>query len=147
MADAFSQLREAQASQALEALAELAAKLKETGLLDLLVVLAEGYDEALNVTANGPLSSLAVLGLAAARGAGEAGAPEAAETVEKLARCTTEALKPENLAKARPVKGIIGLVRELSDPRVAAGLGLLLHLARSLGECMETRGAGLASQP
>jgi uncharacterized protein YjgD (DUF1641 family) len=135
--DALAQLREAQASQALEALAELAAKLKETGLLDLLVVLAENYDEPLGMASNGPLSSLAVLGLAAAQGAHEGGAAEAAETVERLARCTTEALKPENLAQARPVKGVVSLLRELSDPYVARGLGLLLHLARSLGRCLE----------
>jgi len=133
----LAQLREAQAQQALEALAELAAKLKETGLLDLLVVLAENYDEPLAAAANGPASSLALLGMAAARGAHEGGAPEAAETVEKLARCTTEALQPTNISKAKPVKGIVSLMKELSDPHVARGLGLLLHIARSLGRCLD----------
>jgi len=138
--DMASQLREAQAGQALAALAELAAKLKETGLLDLLIVLAENYDEPLALASTGPLSSLLTLGLAAAEGAHRGGAAEAAASVEKLAQCTTEALRPENLAAVKPVAGVISLMRELSDPHVARGLGLLIHLARSLGRCVEEAG-------
>jgi uncharacterized protein YjgD (DUF1641 family) len=137
---AAEELNDIQAAQALQALAELAAKLKETGLLDLLVVLAENYDEPLSLAANGPLSGLAALALAAGQGAARGGAAEAAETVERLSECATQALRPESLAQVRPVTGIISLLRELGDPRVARGLGLLIHLARSLGDCLP--GAG-----
>lgn len=141
---ALEALRDLESGAALAALAELAVKLRETGLLDLLIVLAENYDEALDLAANGPLSSLIALGLAAGEGARKAGAVEAAATVEKLSECTVRALKPDNLSRARPVTGLLSLLRELSDPRVARGLGLLLHLARSLGECLP--GAGEAGQ-
>jgi uncharacterized protein YjgD (DUF1641 family) len=127
-------LEEEEGSEALAALVEAAAKLRETGLLDLLVVLADHYEELLSTASGEEAGALAALGEAVARGAARGGALKASPTVERATACLVEALAPEEVEKAQPL-GVTGLLRALSDPQVARGLGILVHLARRLGAC------------
>lgn len=133
--------RERLASEAFVALAELAARLKETGLLDLLVVLAENYDEALGMVTGEEAGAGLALAAAALRGAARGGGAAAARGVEEAVSCLVEALGRSPVAGAEPV-GLTGLIRALADPRVARGLGVLLSLAAAIGECVERRSAG-----
>ncbi|WP_052287779.1 DUF1641 domain-containing protein [Hyperthermus butylicus] len=54
-----------------------------------------------------------------------------------LTVCLVNAISPEDIGKAEPVKGVPSLLRVLKDPYVAKGLGILLQLAGSLGRCAE----------
>jgi len=130
--------RERLASEAFVALAELAARLKETGLLDLLVVLAENYDEVLGAVSGEEAGAGLALASAALRGAARGGGAAAAEGVEEAVSCLVEALGSNPVASAEPV-GLAGLIRALSDPRVARGLGVVIALAAAIGECVERR--------
>ncbi len=128
---------EEKASEAFMTLAEIAARMKETGLLDLLAVLAENYDELVAMAANSDeLYAATQLARSALRGAAAGKPDKAAPTVERAAKCLIEALDEDEIKKAKPIKGLIGLVRALSDPGVARGLGLLIHIAGKLGRCL-----------
>jgi uncharacterized protein YjgD (DUF1641 family) len=130
------------ADEAIEALVKTAVKLKESGLLDMLETIAEKYEELLLYTSSDKrvYHALAMLE-AALNGLKEADPWRYKPAVERLTACIASALDANELEKVKPVKGVLGLVRALSDPRVAKGLGLLLHLAAKLGECIESKSA------
>jgi uncharacterized protein YjgD (DUF1641 family) len=127
---------EQQAAQAIITLAEAAAKLKESGLLDLLATMAEKYEELLLYTNDQRVFHALALGEAALNGLKQADPWRAKPTVEALTGCIINALDAEALAKAPPVKGVLGLMRALGDPDVAKGLGAMIYLAKRLGACL-----------
>ena len=125
-------------AEALTTLMKVAAKLKESGLLDLLETMAEKYEELLLYTGSDQriYHALAMLE-ATLNGLKEADPWKYKLALEKMTSCLVGALDPEEMQKAKPVKGVFSLVRALSDPRVAKGLGIMLYLAARLGACME----------
>ncbi len=133
--------QEALEEEALATLMKIAVKLKESGLLDMLETIAEKYEELLLYTSSDRRVYHALAAVEATlNGMKEADPWKYKPAIEKLTACLFKALDAEELAKAEPVKGIRSLLRALSDPRVAKGLGLLLHIAAKLGECTEARG-------
>jgi uncharacterized protein YjgD (DUF1641 family) len=122
--------------EALLSLAEAAAKLKESGLLDLLVTMAEKYEELLLYTSSDQRVYHALSLLEAAlTGLKNVDPWKAKPAIEMVTSCFMNALSPETIEKAEPVKGIMSLMRALKDPYVAKGLGILLSLAAALGKC------------
>jgi len=125
-------------AEALTSLMKVAAKLKESGLLDLLETMAEKYEELLLYTGSDQRVYHALAALEAAlNGLKDADPWKYKLALEKMTSCFINALDPEEMQKAKPVKGVFSLIKALSDPRVAKGLGLMLYLAARLGACME----------
>ena len=131
-------LDDARAGETLALLAEAAVRLRETGLLELLVVLAENYEDLVEQLSTREAAAAGSLAAAALRGLGRGEAWKAAPTVEKALACTVEALEPGKLEAVPPIGGLVSLLRSLGDPDVAKGLGILVHLARSLGRCFRS---------
>ncbi len=129
--------------EAIIALAKAAAKLKESGMLDMLVTIAEKYEELLTLTASDQrvYHALALLE-AMLTGLKNADPWKAKPAVETLTSCLVNALDPEEMKKAEPVKGLMSLLKALRDPYVAKGLGVLIALARSLGRCVSGESKG-----
>ena len=127
---------EEQTAKAIISLAEAAAKLKESGMLDMLATMAEKYEELLLYTNDQRVFHALALAEAALNGLHRADPWKAKPAVEQLTGCVAEALDAEALAKAPPVKGVFSLLKALSDPDVAKGLGALLYLAKKLGACL-----------
>ncbi len=128
--------------EAIMALARAAAKLKESGMLDMLVTIAEKYEELLVYSASDRRVYHAIALLEALlTGLKNVDPWKAKPAVETLTSCMVSALDPEEMKKAEPVKGLMSLLKALRDPYVAKGLGVLIAIARSLGKCIsgETR--------
>ena len=125
-------------AEALLDLLKALAKLKESGLLDMIATMTEKYEEALLYTSSDHrvYHALAMIE-AALNGLKNADPWRYKPAVEAMTSCLVSALDPEEMRKAKPVKGVVSLLRALSDPNVARGLGLLLHLAGKLGACIE----------
>lgn len=125
--------------EALLTLAKTAAKLKESGLLDMLATIAEKYEEMLLYTSSDQrvYHALAILE-AALTGLKNADPWKAKPAVEKLTACLVNALTPENIEKAQPVQGVFSLMKALKDPDVAKGLGILIAMAKALGRCAKS---------
>ena len=133
------------AAEAIISLAEAAAKLKESGLLDMLTTMAERYEELLLYTNEHRVYHALALAEAFLNGVGKADPWKAKPAVEMLTSCTLEALDPQLLRSAPPIRGVFSLLKALSDPDIAKGLGALFAVAKRLGSClraMEEQGAG-----
>lgn len=121
--------------KALEDLARIAYRLKESGLLDMLVVLAEKYEEILQgLTDQRTLHALALV-QAFLDGVREADPWKYKPAIQLMTHCVFESMDPGRLSNAKPV-GLMGLLSALRDPDVSFGLGLLIAMAKSLGGCM-----------
>ena len=118
-------------------LAEVARRLKENGILDLLRVVAENYDDIVERLSTGGAAVAGAIGSAFLEGVGEAEGSvyRAAGEARVLGRCLVEALASARGAAPR-VTGPVSLLRALQDPEVARGLSLLLGVAKVLGRCM-----------
>ena len=127
---------EEQAVKALLSLAEAAARLKESGLLDMLSAMAEKYEELLLYTNDQRVFHALALAEAALNGLKKADPWKAKPAVEALTSCLIESMDAEALSRVQPVKGLFGLLRALSDPDVARGLGVLIYMAKRLGACL-----------
>ncbi len=135
------ELLDEKSMEALISLAEAAAKLKESGLLDLLVTMAEKYEELLLYTSSDQRVYHALsLVEAMLTGLKNLDPWKAKPAVEMLTSCVADALSPETIEKAEPIKGILSLMRALKDPYVAKGLGILVSLAAALGRCASAAG-------
>ncbi len=136
----IEELLDEKTMEALISFAKMAAKLKESGMLDMLETMAERYEELLLYTSSDRrvYHGLALLE-AALNGLKEADPWKYKPAVEMMTGCLVKALDPEEMKKAKPVKGLMGMLKALSNPKVAKGLGILLHLAEKLGECAETQ--------
>ncbi len=128
-------------AEALLDLLKALAKLKESGFLDMLTTIAEKYEEALLYTSSDQrvYHALAMVE-AALNGLKQADPWKYKPAVEAMTGCLVSALDPEEMRKAKPVKGVFSLMKALSDPNVARGLGLLIYLAGRLGACMAQQG-------
>ncbi len=133
-----SEVLDERSMEALLSLAKAAAKLKESGLLDMLTTMAEKYEELLLFTSSDKRVYHALSLLEALlTGMKNVDPWKAKPAVEKLTSCMLNALNEENIEKAEPVRGVLSLLKSLRDPYVAKGLGILLSLARELGKCAE----------
>ncbi len=129
-------------SEALETLLEIAVKLKETGMLDMLRVIAEKSGELLTLLGNDPGLQRATAFADAAHRALSRLEPEkvvdAKINMEELTYCTLNAVAAAKPSEAKRV-GLLGLLGVLRDPDVQVGLGLLLAIAKNLGRCVRER--------
>ncbi len=135
-------LADEEAVKALETLIETAVMLKESGMLDMLRVIAEKSGELLALIGN-DVGLARALGLAHAAhsalenrvtGADVAGAKNLIET---MTGCTIKAMAKTDPAKAKP-RGLFGMLGALRDRDVQMGLAVLLDLAKNLGACIRT---------
>lgn len=126
--------------EALRELVEIAVLLKETGILDLLRVVAEKGHELLALVGNDVgIARMAGLAYAVQAGLEKPSAEDirdARRLVEKLVSCSISASARVSREEVKPV-GLLGLLGALRDRKVQVALGLLLSLARSLGGCIE----------
>ncbi len=126
--------------EALITLAETAAKLKESGILDMLETIAEKYEELLLYTSSDHRVYHALAALEAVlTGLKKSDPWRYKPALEKMTECLVNAFDPETLQEARPVQGVFSLMKALRDPDVAKGLGVLIAIAKSLGRCVSSR--------
>ena len=128
--------------EALKTLADIAVKLKESGLLDMLRIIAEKGAELLPMIQNDiSLHRTAALADAAVR-AVESLAPDevvrAKLNTQTITECTLKALASIDARSVKPV-GMGGLLSALRDKDIQMGLGLLLAIAKALGACVRSR--------
>ena len=128
--------------EALKTLVEVAVKLKESGMLDMLRVIAEKGMELLPMIQNDiPVQRAAALADAALR-AIERLSPEETLRVklntQTVAECTFKALASVEASRVKPV-GMGGMLSALRDKDVQTGLGLLLAIAKALGACIRSK--------
>jgi uncharacterized protein YjgD (DUF1641 family) len=129
-------LYERDAIEALNTLIEVAVKLKETGLLDLLVVLADRYDEILALLNKPSVANSVMIVDAVLDGIGQVDVSSARPGIERASKCIVRSFSSGELKKAPRIRGILDLVRALRDPRVAKGLSLILGVAGIIGSCV-----------
>jgi len=131
---------ELEKKKALEQLAEIAAKLRENGLLDLLAIIADRYDEILLRRLDDKrIGNTLNLVNAVLDGIGSAATPGAENLARNLTACIIDSADPQKLLEAKPIRGVISLLEALNDPHVSKGLGVLIEYARRLGQCMEEK--------
>ncbi len=128
--------------KALEALVETAVKLKESGILDALRVIAERSAEIFAYVANEvPLHRFAALGDAATAAIGKLKPEEVLDlrlTVEQASECLFKSLASTKVENVQPVS-TFGLLRVLGDKDVQIGLGFLIAIAKNLGACIRSK--------
>ena len=135
--------------RALKTLVEVAVKLKESGILDMLRVIAEKGWELFSYFSNDLAVNRAIaIGDAAAK-AIERLNPETVialrRSVEAVTGCSLKALASVDPGTVRPVSAL-GLLRALGDRDVQVGLGLLVAVAKALGSCIRGGGSGATGQ-
>ncbi|UXD21979.1 hypothetical protein IPA_00430 [Ignicoccus pacificus DSM 13166] len=127
------------ATKAMEELLEMLAKLKETGLLDMMKAIVERYEDLMTFLAQDRrLFHAMTLGEAMLNGMENVDAIRLKLSMQNLSECAFEALASEEVEKAEPV-GLMGLMRALRDPDVMMGLGLLIAMAKALGKCVKKK--------
>jgi len=129
---------DAEAVEALQELLEIAVELKKSGILGWLKTIAENGEKLIELAAS-DYHTFRLLGLLQAASDGvsklePAEFAEARRNTEKTVHCLMNGLRRADPAKA-PKVGLLGLMGALRDPSIQRGLGLLLELARGLGEC------------
>ncbi|MEB3844822.1 MAG: DUF1641 domain-containing protein [Desulfurococcales archaeon] len=128
--------------KALEALIETAVKMKESGLLDALRVIAEKSSEIFAYVANEvPLHRFAALGDAATTAIGRLKPEEVISlkfTMEQASECLFKSLASTKVENIQPVS-TFGLLRVLGDKDVQVGLGFLIAIAKNLGACIRQK--------
>ncbi len=129
-------LYERDAIEALNTLIEVAVKLKETGLLDLLVVLADRYDEILALLNKPSVANSVTIVDAILDGLGQVDISHVRPSIERVSKCVAQSLSSSELRNAPRIHGILDLVRALRDPRIAKGLSLILGIAGVIGRCV-----------
>ena len=129
-------------AKALAELIEIAVKLKESGILDLLRELADMADEIVSSIAD-DAGLYRTLGLADAAQSGLAKVEDddfiqAKIVLENLVKCSMKGLA-EAGRKEIPRVGLFGMLGALRDKDVQKGLGLLLALAKGMGACVDEK--------
>ena len=128
--------------KALETLVEIAVKLKETGMLDMLRVLAEKSGEIFAYIGNDvALHRLAAVGEAALHAAEKLSPDDVISmrlNVEQTSECLFRALASMRLEQVKPVS-TLGALSVLRDRDVQVGLGFLVALAKQLGSCLRSK--------
>ncbi len=130
-------------AQALEELLEVAAKLKESGLLDMMKALVERYEDLMTNMAQDRRLFHAFALLEGALDGLEEGDPSKLKWgMMGLTSCLSKGMEEVTEGEVEPV-GLLGLLKALREPEVMYGLGVLLTFARALGRCMmEKRNTG-----
>ncbi|RUM48106.1 MAG: hypothetical protein DSY37_00550 [Hyperthermus sp.] len=129
--------------RALETLVEVAVRLKEAGILDMLRVIAEKGEELMALLGN-DVGIMRMLGLAhAAHSALEHGVTAddvagAKRVIELLTSCGLKAMASTEPSRVKP-RGLFGMMGALRDRDVQVGLSLLLDIAKNLGVCVRQR--------
>jgi len=124
-------------SKALEELLGMLAKLKESGLLDMLKSIIERYEDLMTYMAQDRRIFKAMSMVEGAlNGLEDADAAKLKYASMGLSQCSTKALE-EIMDKGVKQVGIIDLLKALRDPDVAYGLGLMLAMAKSIGRCFK----------
>ncbi len=130
-------------ARALERLAEAAAKLQESGVLGMLTAMMEKGEEILEIGMNDRRVHHALAALDAAMNPLEEVDPVTfKENIESLTECTLKALNSEDFVKRARSVGMLGLLKALKDPDIAAGLGVMLYLAKVMGACLRKKAEG-----
>jgi uncharacterized protein YjgD (DUF1641 family) len=121
---------------AIETLIDIAVKLKESGLLDILKLAAERSEELIAYVSNdtGLMRSLAVADAAmnGLRNLDPGELSRLKKSVEESTECLLEALSKTSFKSVEP-KGTLSLLGALRDENVRRGLTILVELARNLG--------------
>jgi len=129
--------------QALESLLVLAVRLKESGLLDLLTILAERYEEVVALISNDTAMmrgiALADAAMNSIRSLDPHDMPRLKKTIEEIMGCALKAIARIDPAKMKP-RSTLGILAGLRDEDVRAGLTLLLEIAGSIGRCVQRSG-------
>lgn len=129
---------EEEAVEALRELLEIAVEMKRSGVLGMLRRIAEAGEKVeMLIASDEPILRLigltqALLGGAARLEPGDYA--RARRNAEEAVECLLHGLSRAGPAGA-PSPGLLGLLGALRDPAVRKGLGLLLEIARGLGEC------------
>ena len=124
-----------EAGKALEEFLDIMAKLKESGLLDMMKAMVERYEDLMTYMAQDRrLFKAMVLFEGAMNGLEDADAAKLKYASMGLTQCSTKALEEVMDKGVEPV-GLMGLLKALRDPDVMYGLGLLLAMAKSVGKC------------
>jgi len=131
-------LEKPELDKAIENLAFIAYKLKESGLLDMLAVLAEKYEELLQSIGSDQRVFHAMAAMQAVLdGMRNADPWKYKPALQLMTHCVFQGMDPEKLAGAKPV-GLLGLMSALRDPDISFGLGVMLAMAKNVGKCMRS---------
>jgi len=135
-----------EAIQAVTELVKAAVELKKSGILGWMQALAEAGEKLQELAmSDRELFRLIALGYALQAGVArlEPGDfAQARRNLEETTACLFNGIAHAKLAEA-PKPGLLGLLKALGDERVRKGLGVLLELARGLGECaLKAEGRG-----
>ncbi|NPA84989.1 MAG: DUF1641 domain-containing protein [Crenarchaeota archaeon] len=127
-------------AKAIERLADAVAKLQESGILGMLVAMAEKSEEILEIGLNDRRVHHAMAAADAALNPLEDVDPIVfKENIENLTECALKALNSEEFIKQAKPAGIGGLLKVLRDPDIGAGLGLMLYMAKVMGSCLRKK--------
>ena len=132
-----------EAAKALESLVETAVMLKESGMLDMLRVIAEKSSEIMILLGN-DVGIMRGLGLAhAAHDALEnevdgSDIGAAKPLITLMTACSIKAMGKTDVSKVKP-KGMFGMLGALRDSDVQMGLAVLLEIAKNLGACIKEK--------
>ncbi|WP_069808254.1 DUF1641 domain-containing protein [Vulcanisaeta thermophila] len=112
-------------------------ELKRSGVIDALMLIVNRFDELLQYLFQDPavfrLISLLVDGsLGAMNKMDTQDVLRLKGTISELGGCLGKNL---DLTNAKPVGGLMGLWRALSDPDVQRGLGIMMALLKAMGKC------------
>ncbi len=119
-------------------LARIAYRMKESGLLDMLVALADQYEELLQALGADQRVYHAMAAMQAfLDGMRDADPWKYKPAIQLMTQCVFQGMDPEELSKAKPV-GLLGLMGALRDPDISFGLGVMLAMAKRVGRCMRT---------
>ncbi|NOZ88444.1 MAG: DUF1641 domain-containing protein [Crenarchaeota archaeon] len=124
----------------LRELALIARRMKENGLLDLLIVLAENYDDIVERLNSEKAARLGLLADSMLRGIGSAEFDPSAVSV--VTRCLVEAAAPAAGGEPYVIRGPLSLLRALRDEDVVRGLSALVGMAKRLGRCLGEHDGG-----
>ncbi|MEM3285040.1 MAG: DUF1641 domain-containing protein [Fervidicoccaceae archaeon] len=125
--------------QAIKDLLEIAVELKKSGILGMLKEMLSDSQKALSgMQADTSLLRLGVLlgaMLEASRRLNSEKIADLKENTEDTALCLLSTVSSSSPQKA-PRLGILGLLKEMRDPKVQKGLGYLVELLKNMGSCL-----------
>ena len=126
-----------EAGKALEELLDTLAKLKESGILDMLKAMVERYEDLMTYLAQDRrLFKVMVMAEGALNGMEDADSAKLKYASMGLSHCASKALENIMDGEVKPV-GLMGLLKALRDPDVMYGMGLMIAMAKSIGRCFK----------
>lgn len=120
--------------EALQDLLGLAVRLRESGAIEIITRILDIIERNRNeINELLGLAEAMLRGLSTGGKQGQLGA-----NAEQLAACLASALSAQGLGAAKPV-GLGGILSALRDKDVQKGIGILIELIRSIGNCYNKR--------